>query len=246
MLHSSRMQVESALFFESPVEVFFRVYRQLQPDAAVPRMDLEFRPFSNANSRIRRLDQVLEIRITDLLEGAPAPILEALAHILLAKMLRRRVPTAAQQIYRRYMNQPDVQSKVNEIRVARGRKQQRPPAGRHFHLERMFELLNERYFETKLRRPQLGWSQRQSRTRLGHYDPSHYSITLSSLLDRPDVPPLVVEYVLFHEMLHIAHPATHQGATRSIHTLEFRRAERAYPYYREARRHLQQMLAQPD
>ena len=59
--------------------------------------------------------------------------------------------------------------------------------------------------------PLLGWSRRPSRVMLGHYDPSHNAIILSSLLDRPGVPRLCVEYILFHEMLHLRFPVEHRG-----------------------------------
>lgn len=246
MLHSSPMQVESALLFESPAEIFTRIYHSLQPGGRIPAVDLKFRPFTNANSRVRLRDNCLEVRITDLLAEAPNPILEALAWMLLTKLLRRRTPTTARQVYRRYMNQEEVRARIHAVRSVRGRKQQHPPAGQHFHLEAIYHRLNQSYFGGRLPLPTLGWSLRHSRTRLGHYDPSHHSITLSRLLDRPGVPVLVVEYVLFHEMLHIACPAEHEGARRCIHTAEFRRAERAYPHFREARKCLQKLLAGAD
>ena len=76
----------------------------------------------------------------------------------------------------------------------------------------MFEELNFRYFHGLMARPMLGWSPYASRTMLGHYDPSHNAIVLSRILDRAETPRLAVEYVLFHEMLHLRHPAEHIGA----------------------------------
>ena len=37
-------------------------------------------------------------------------------------------------------------------------------------------------------------------------DASHNVIVLSRILDRPQTPQLAVEYVLYHEMLHVKHP----------------------------------------
>ena len=80
------MQLQSILFFEKPEELFARVFSELRPRTAVPAVHLEFRKFANANSFVRWDQDVLEFRITDVLEGAPAQILEALAHILLSKV----------------------------------------------------------------------------------------------------------------------------------------------------------------
>jgi hypothetical protein len=43
------------------------------------------------------------------------------------------------------------------------------------------------------------------------------------------VPREVVEYVMFHEMLHLEHPVEHKGARRRVHTPEFQEAERQFP-----------------
>lgn len=237
------MQVESALLFETPDEIFQRVYRLLEPGTSAPQVDIAFRPFTSATSRVRRRGKALEVRITDLLSESPNQVIEALAWILLSRLLRRRVPSSALQFYRRYMNRQDIRDRIDEIRVNRGRKQQISPVGKHFDLERMFHQLNQRYFHGTLATPALGWSVGISRTRLGHYDPSHYSITVSRVLDGPKVPAIAVEYVLFHEMLHIVHPTQHEGARRCIHTPDFRRAEKAYPHFKESKKRLQELLS---
>jgi predicted metal-dependent hydrolase len=85
-------------------------------------------------------------------------------------------------------------------------------------------------------RPALGWSSRPSRTTLGHYDPAHNAIVLSRLLDSPEAPRLVVEYVMFHEMLHLRFPVEHLGARRRVHTREFKQAEREFPGLDAAKR----------
>src|ERR1035441_7727537 len=84
--------LQSSLFFESPEEICARLFRELKPRTAAPEMRVESSPFANADSFIRLEDGRLEIRISDLLAGAPAPVLEALAHILLGKLYRK--PTA--------------------------------------------------------------------------------------------------------------------------------------------------------
>jgi predicted metal-dependent hydrolase len=110
-----------------------------------------------------------------------------------------------------------------------------PPQGKHFDLETMFEELNHRFFHGLMARPVLGWSKRESRTTLGHYDPSHNTIVLSKIMDRPNVPRLVVEYVLYHEMLHLRYPAEHNGTRRRVHTKEFKEAEKQFPELSQAK-----------
>ena len=81
----------------------------------------------------------------------------------------------------------------------------------------------------------------KSRTLLGHYDPSHNAIVLSRILDTEAATPLAVEYVMFHEMLHLRHPVEHAGSHRRIHTADFRAAEKQYPDLKLAKEHLKKL-----
>ena len=222
------MGLQSVLFFENPQELFARVFSELRPRTTVPAVHVQFCKFANANSFARWDEDGLRLRITDVLEGAPAQILEALAHVLLSKLLRRPTPKIYAERYRRYLNRKDMRRSLQLVKQARGRKLVCSPRGACFDLESIFEDLNGRYFHGLIGRPLLGWSRRPSRTMLGHYDPSHNAIVLSRFLDCPGVPRLVVEYVLFHEMLHLRYPVEHRGARRCVHTTEFKQAEKEF------------------
>ena len=83
--------LQSSLFFESPAELYTRVLRELKPRTKASEIRVEFCPFANADSFVRMTEAGIQVRITDLLEGAPAPVMEALAYILLGKLFRRPV-----------------------------------------------------------------------------------------------------------------------------------------------------------
>lgn len=229
------MWLQSAIFFETPEEIFGRVFCELKPRTPAPAIRVRFCKFANANSFVRWDESGLELRITDVLEGAPAPILEALAYLLFAKLLRRRIPKTYAERYRRYLNRKEMRRSLQLVQQTRGRKFISGPQGDRYHLEEIFEELNQRFFQGLMARPLLGWSRRPSRVMLGHYDPSHNAIILSRLLDSPRVPRLAVEYVLFHEMLHLRFPVDHSGARRCVHTREFKVAERAFPELKQAK-----------
>jgi predicted metal-dependent hydrolase len=235
MLHSGKVQVESALLFETPEQIYARVFRVLRPRTQRPDIRVEFRPFANANSSVRIQDNRMHVRIADVLEGAPAPVMEALAYILLCKLFRRPVPRIYTHRYRLYLNRREMRRSLHLVRQTRGRKFLTGPQGTHYHLDEIFEELNARHFNGLLARPTLSWSLRPSRSVLGHYDPSHNAIVISRLLDGTEVPHLAVEYVLFHEMLHLRCPADHKGSQRRVHTREFRAAERGFPGLKQAK-----------
>ena len=55
------------------------------------------------------------------------------------------------------------------------------------------------------------------------------------MFDSLAVPRLALEYVMFHEMLHLRYPVEHRGARRCVHTYEFRAAEKQFPQLKEAK-----------
>ena len=216
-------------------QIFARVFREMRPRTPLPSIRVHFRKWANANAQIRLESGSLDIRLADTLAGAPDGVLEALAEILFSKLFRRPVPRASNDRYRRYLNRHDVRESLDLIRQIRGRKRVEHPQGNTYNLEEIFEELNFRYFHGLMARPILGWSPNASRTMLGHYDPPHNAIVLSRILDRAETPRLAVEYVLFHEMLHLRHPAEHKGARRCVHTKAFKLAEKQFEQLREAK-----------
>jgi len=236
------MPVETALFFETVEQIYERVFRALKPRTPVPEIIIRFRTYANANSRIRLANGQLSVDISDLFENAPAPIQEALAYILVGKLYRKPTSPGILARYRRYLNRPEIRHTLHRVQQARGRKSFRDPKGEYYDLGELFEQLNFKYFHGLMARPKLGWSVRPSRTTLGHYDPSHHVIVLSSILDRQNAPALAVAFVMFHEMLHLKFPTQHRGARRCVHTPEFKAAEKEFEDYSEAKLQLKRYV----
>jgi len=158
-------------------------------------------------------------QLSDLLAEAPVIVLEALAEILVARMLHRRVSREARECYIAYVLSPAVRLRIDAMRRRRGRKYMRSAKGRYFDLQRLFARLNERFFRGELAAVKVGWSTQNSRTILGHYDSAHRTITISRWLDSSKVPRYLVEYLVFHEMLHLRYPVERQGHRRVVHSL---------------------------
>jgi hypothetical protein len=236
------VNVASALFFETPPEIFRRVHREIRPRTAVPVIEVEYKGFANANSQIRLEAGRLSVSITDLLESAPAPVTEALAHILLGKLYRRPAARQYSHRYRLYLNRKDVRRQIGLVQKARGRKNHTGPQGTLYNLDEIFEEINGKHFGGMMARPAIGWSPVRSRTRLGHFDPSHNMIIISRVFDDPRSPRLALEYVMFHEMLHLHYPVDHSGARRCVHTPEFKAHEKLFPEFKEAKALLKKLV----
>jgi predicted metal-dependent hydrolase len=223
---------------EELTEVFHESFRELRPHTSVPELTVQFFRFANINNTIRLREGKLLVRISDLLEGAPQYVLKAIAHILLAKMYRKPVDREHATRYRRYLSSQHMSRKAHLVRQIRGRKHIASAQGHTYDLDAIFEDLNTRFFHGLLARPQMTWSIEHARNRLGHYDPAHNAIVVSRAFDHPRVPRLAVEYIVYHEMLHLKHPVKLRGSRRCVHSSEFRAEEQLFPRLEEAKRFL--------
>jgi len=201
-------------------------------------MHVRFYPFVSINNTIRLRQGALYARVSDLLEGAPENVLHAIAHILLAKLYRKPIDRAVSARYRRYVASHDLTAKARLVRQLRGRKHIHSARGHHYHLEEIFDDLNRRFFHGLMGRPQLTWSRDHARNRLGHYDPAHNAIVISRAFDDPRVPRYAVEYIVYHEMLHLKHPVKLRGSRRCVHSREFLAEEELFPDVAQAKKFL--------
>jgi hypothetical protein len=222
-------------------ELFQETYRELRPRAPIPELRVEFFSFANINNTIRLREGRLLVRISDLLEGAPDYVLRAIAHILLAKMYRKPIDREHSTRYRRYVSTQHMSGKAHLVRQMRGRKRIVSARGHAYDLEAIFDELNTRFFHGLLARPQMTWSGEHARNRLGHYDPAHNAIVVSRVFDHARVPRCAVEYIVYHEMLHLKHPVRLRGSRRCIHSSEFQAEEKMFPQLEEALRFLKRL-----
>jgi hypothetical protein len=217
------------------VSIFQEEYRTLRPRAPMPPMAVRFRRFTSLNTRIRLREGQILVSLSDLLEGAPEPVIRAIAHILLAKLYDKKKLDPAQELrYKRFTCSVAVSRQTELIRGARGSKRFFGPEGRYYHLEEVFDSLNARFFGGMLGRPELTWSEGMAKRSLGHYDSAHNTIVVSRVFDRPSSPRYAIEYLLYHEMLHLKHPVKMRGVRRCVHPREFKAEERLFPQLKEA------------
>ena len=218
-----------------------RVYTRLGCEGRPPRFRVEFYPYSSLVLTIRRREDSLHVRFSDLLQRAPLSVLEAAAALLLARVYRRRAPKSLIEPYLSYARSDRTRSRISRMRSSRVRQRPAGPLGRHFDLDRLFDELNAKYFGGELQRPHIGWSNRSWRRQFGCYDPGPNHILLNRRMDRSGVPQYAVEYVLFHEMLHVKHPTRRSGCSLVSHSKEFRAEERLFPDFERARRVLDRL-----
>ena len=116
------------------------------------------------------------------------------------------------------------------------------PQGNYYDLEALFHPINQEYFAGEMAKPRLTWNKTLTHRKLGHYEPLRDRVVMSRTLDSSHVPQMVVELVLYHELLHKHHGAKLLNGKRMVHTPEFRRSERQFQHYQEAQQWLERSL----
>lgn len=215
-----------------------RMFTRIGCEGRPPHFEVEFYPYSSLTLTIRTREEATFVRFSDLLQRAPRDVLEGAAALLLARVYRRRAPRAVVQPYLQYARLNRTRGRIQRMRSHRVRRVRTAPQGRHYDLDALFDRLNREYFTGELQRPYIGWSTRSWRRQFGCYDPGPNQIVLNRRMDRPRVPQFVVEYVLFHEMLHVKHPTRRAGCTLLSHSPEFRHEEKRFAEVSMARKYL--------
>lgn len=221
----------------------FRLLHRQLIGTASPPVEISFYPYAGFKHTIRSRDGRILLRLSDLVKGAPSDVLQATLALLICRLYDTRPPEEFERIYAFYSMLPEVREASLEARAQRGHKQLTHTRGRIHDLRRLFGKLNREYFEGRLEVKHLSWSPGRSRRVLGHYDRAHDAIILNRILDQPLVPDFVVEYVLYHEMLHADLGEERQGTRRDIHHKRFRRAEQEFAHYSRARRFIREELS---
>lgn len=112
--------------------------------------------------------------------------------------------------------------------------------GRYYDLEQVFTACNQHNFGGKIARPKvIHWSPRVNHTTMGSYNTNEDILMINRGLDRPDVPGYVLDFVMYHELLHKALGVKTAGSRRMAHTKEFRDLEQRHPDYERAQAFIQ-------
>lgn len=188
---------------------------------------LEIKNF-NYLIRCKQKNLIVTIEINEGFISAPREIKEYLAQTALGGKTRKR-----NQPLKEYTKSPEFK-KISRVLQADNQINLITHQGHFYNLEEIFETLNLQYFKGELDRPRLLWSPRHSRRRLGYYHPESNAITISRSLDSKAVQPLLLEYILYHEMLHKSLGIRETNGRRYAHTREFKKAEKKFMGYQQA------------
>ena len=161
--------------------------------------------FAGFNANIKLWRNTLSIGMSKNWRKIDRTIQKGLIQELIAKIRKDAVRTTSMDMYRIFL-------KHAHIGVE---KTKSDPV-----LEASFNRVNEIYFGGAIERPNLVWS--EGVNRLGFYDYGRDQIALSGILRKDQ---RLLDYVMYHEMLHKKHKFTHNTSRSVHHTRAFRQDE---------------------
>lgn len=193
-----------------------------------PPAEIEF-AYSSHLYRAVRSAAGLRVTLHEGLLGAPPEVLRAVVCVVL-----RRGREDYQKIVRDYAAGEDFLEIVAALELTTAAVEDFT-RGCTYDLEQVFDRVNAAYFGGKISRPKLLWNRIITRSRMGHYDLLRDAVMVSITLDAPSVPDYVIDFVMYHELLHKQLGVNVVNGRRNAHTPEFRAAERRFRRYVEAR-----------
>ena len=106
--------------------------------------------------------------------------------------------------------------------------------GRVHDLDESFARVNAEYFGGQISKPTLVWNRTLTTRKFGHYQSNRDIVMISVSLDDPSVPTFVVDFLIYHELLHKKHGAIFVNGRRLSHSPAFREEERKFAAYQQA------------
>ncbi len=118
--------------------------------------------------------------------------------------------------------------------------------GRYFNLEEVLARTAERYFGGQVD-VSIGWGRapnvrkRKGRFKtisraLATYSYNERIIRVSPILDAPDIPSYVIDWIVYHEILHHVIPVKKSGSKHIYHSAQFRSLERGFEHFEKAKK----------
>ncbi len=163
----------------------------------------------NANIRLNKLQKRLVLNLSRQWKTVSRDIQLGLVQHLLCRLFKEKRRTTQMDLYNYFLK--SVPSTIAKTRS-------------HPVLEASFRRVNELQFNGLLDQPNLVIG--NGITKLGSYDLGTDTVSISSILLEY---PRLLDYVMYHELLHKKHQFKGFGLKRTFHSSKFRQDEKSYP-----------------
>ncbi len=206
-------------------------FQRLFPGKEFPyNARLEYnRRLSDFNANIRKHNNTISVHLNLQWKDIDEEIKIGLIQSLLLKVFRE---------YKERKTTPNIELYTNFIKNI---PILTPKTRTDLALQASFQRVNQlfgQFFDQQLEQPNLQWGEAAFR-KLAHYNFHDDSVTVSSLFKEATLE--VLDYLMYHELLHKFYKFEHRNGRSAYHTREFKEAERRYPGYREVEKQISEI-----
>ena len=212
---------------KSTSELVRKAFAELYPGKPFPYQVTvkHSRKFGSYNANVRLSGNDLRFGLSREWKGVDADIVIGLLQALLIKLLGGK-KTKRVELYHIFLK------KVHQVV---------PKVHTDTVLSESFHRVNQEYFNDNMEEPNLKWSTDATR-KLGHYAYGSDTILISSIFK--DAPVELLDYIMYHELLHKKFKFDHKSERTVHHFREFREAERKYANFERMDAEISRFIAQ--
>jgi hypothetical protein len=183
----------------------------------------------------KRREKQLDILVSDYIAGAPDSVLVDLSQTMM-DMIKGR-PYEYGTEYMSWVTSDEFVCNNRKAYVRRSKNITRNPVGK----ERDLIESIDRLLDSSLLTPEdiqnsfFTWTVHPNYRKVGYCSPMMRVVAVSSALDDLSIPDYVVDFVVYHESLHLR-----QGyrPSKRAHDISFKKEERSFPMFKEAGEYL--------
>lgn len=171
--------------------------------------------FSSYNANVRYTPEKMTFSLSREWEDVSEEIVLGLIEHLLCKVYKKDIQTSNQDMYASFMKHLAKVARIEE---------------KNPYLLYRFQLINNQFFHGMMTEPNLKWGQSAYR-KLGHYEYASDTIVISSIFaSAPENTKVeaLMDFVLYHEMLHKKHQYNHKAKRAIHHTAAFKADEKKW------------------
>jgi len=178
--------------------------------------------FRGYNGNIRMSRTHITANIGKQWKDVSPEIQKGLLHELLLKLYKDKRHTINMDLYHHFIRQlPNIAPRTHSDPV----------------LEASFARINDQFFAGMMATPNLRWS--RGTNLLGTYEYATDTVTISKILLEN---PTLLDYVMYHELLHKKHQFTSKAGRTTHHSRAFREDERKFPNAAALEKELERLI----
>lgn len=205
------------------VNLIIEAYKDLFDEIPHQRFTIKYsRAFTPYNANVKYTKEKIDFKLSHYWKDTSDEIKKGLIQSLLLKIFKKKKKTFEIDLYEIFLQNAHIGIEKDNIDP---------------YLKELFEKINGIYFENKLEMPNLTFGGKNL-TKLGSYNFSSDTIMISEILKKE---PMLLEYVLYHEMLHKRLKFKRSGSKHYHHTKEFKDMEKEF-YLKDAEKKLRNFL----